>query len=906
MAEKEKKYIIKEGDVIITSLSGPVSLSYFKPNQTIIREKKVKHTPLIVLLGDTDRGNLCKKCDCSIVTDCCHNIDENLFGLFDTLSTKENPVKVIIEDRKKYKDRHNVVLLEEFKTGFEKNLLALLVPEWREDDYLTQEWFKKKIVDPNINQDLMHDILSNIIDGKEWNYDKFTDNLFEKMKLYKSQIHDTINKQKKDYVGPINIFNIKRIFKIIFKRHWTFIGSPVSTGMRRDLDKQNFLKTKDNILGLQDILIGIYDCLKNSFNIIKIFLNIFTDINGRYPSLILCYMNDNDVETLKNIITSLNYDLVYIKNKPHFYNRCLTITELINISEDVTQHNKQIELEIKKPMIAAKPIVAVAVAVAAEPELSLAKKMKQIESFKSSNIVSYNSLDMNHEIKKCFNLYSVVGDGNCLFRTIAKYNIMKKYPQWTREEVKKKEDEYHKRVRKEICDYNETKRQLDFKRDLEPYKGDDATLRIAFPDDMEYQKQKNIRDAFIKEKTRNTEKKRRDIVTMRKNSSWGTDHEISAAAYLYNLNILCYELDSMDPYWILFDSNNEAKANASSMYMIFVNRNHYNLLMPNRNCRMIPVNRLPYIESRIVRVTENIALPSAQSAAQSAALPSALPAAQSAALPSALPAAQSAARSAALPASLPASLPAAHPIASPKLVNPPNLKQIQKIYESIKPIEKEIDEKKMEEILDEIIRTCEKSHIDDIEVKSNYKNMERMYKGLIEIQNTYFPTIIEELKRGKKEEHWNWYVFPAYFSSGGDTVDGENTRVGEDEDDLNKFLSDSRKEWIEILELICYRLHLQLDKLANKDQIIWPTVMMHADIQRMFRSIVFWLSRNVIYQPKFNSFRTALFEIAKRFNKKLFKLHNNINYTIYLINKFRSLKSGGYQYDMFVYFNHCY
>ena len=46
----------------------------------------------------------------------------------------------------------------------------------------------------------------------------------------------------------------------------------------------------------------------------------------------------------------------------------------------------------------------------------------------------------------------------------------------------------------------------------------------------------------------------------------------------------------------------------------------------------------------------------------------------------------------------------------------------------------------------------------------SYSNIE--LQRFLEAQNKLYTTAISELKRGKKETHWMWFVFPQYRGLG--------------------------------------------------------------------------------------------------------------------------------------------
>lgn len=87
-------------DTTVTSLSGPKSFYYLKPNLANIDLSELKYFPLIVLFGDLHRSKefSCEKCTCSENGKCCYAISDHSFlHLLDTLGDDQNPVDFFTE-----------------------------------------------------------------------------------------------------------------------------------------------------------------------------------------------------------------------------------------------------------------------------------------------------------------------------------------------------------------------------------------------------------------------------------------------------------------------------------------------------------------------------------------------------------------------------------------------------------------------------------------------------------------------------------------------------------------------------------------------------------------------------------------------------------------------------------------
>ena len=127
---------------------------------------------------------------------------------------------------------------------------------------------------------------------------------------------------------------------------------------------------------------------------------------------------------------------------------------------------------------------------------------------------------------------------------------------------------------------------------------------------------------------------------------------------------------------------------------------------------------------------------------------------------------------------------------------------------------------------------------------------------LIQIQSEVFPKIIEELTKGPKTSHWNWYVFPTTQKGNSNT---RKTKLPEDYKELEFFLNNNpnMKNWVKILNLIIKRIYNPIN--PNKTNLIgWKRCMYDIDIGRMGISIDFWLSKNFINEPQFKDFKSAL------------------------------------------------
>jgi len=86
---------------LVSSISGPVSFCYLKPNKTVYEKGNARYFPLIIMFGDTHRKmtGICEQCVCSVkYKSCCYALDDPSFlGLLDTLADNKHPVDFYTE-----------------------------------------------------------------------------------------------------------------------------------------------------------------------------------------------------------------------------------------------------------------------------------------------------------------------------------------------------------------------------------------------------------------------------------------------------------------------------------------------------------------------------------------------------------------------------------------------------------------------------------------------------------------------------------------------------------------------------------------------------------------------------------------------------------------------------------------
>jgi len=157
------------------------------------------------------------------------------------------------------------------------------------------------------------------------------------------------------------------------------------------------------------------------------------------------------------------------------------------------------------------------------------------------------------EINTCFDKKWVDGDGNCLFRAIANY-LIRQRPESiskTDPEITVIENTYYKDVRNDICDF--------FQKNIRTKNLPNLGVEVI---DNEY------------------------IANMRQDKIWAGDSELYAAAQIYNVHIFKY---SEDAKWELFINQNGSR---EKMYLKFINRNHFEVLLPNGKCRLFDIDKL--------------------------------------------------------------------------------------------------------------------------------------------------------------------------------------------------------------------------------------------------------------------------------------------------------------------------
>jgi len=91
-----KKYVVKENDIVITSISGASYFNYLEPTSNKL--------PLVIIFGynDNDDGKYCEDCNCDEPDKkCCYNIkDKNFIELLKNLTYKGS-VKFVIQTSEK-------------------------------------------------------------------------------------------------------------------------------------------------------------------------------------------------------------------------------------------------------------------------------------------------------------------------------------------------------------------------------------------------------------------------------------------------------------------------------------------------------------------------------------------------------------------------------------------------------------------------------------------------------------------------------------------------------------------------------------------------------------------------------------------------------------------------------------
>lgn len=148
----------------------------------------------------------------------------------------------------------------------------------------------------------------------------------------------------------------------------------------------------------------------------------------------------------------------------------------------------------------------------------------------------------------------------------------------------------------------------------------------------------------------------------------------------------------------------------------------------------------------------------------------------------------------------------------------------------------------------------------DIALTYSNKDIEKINKNTITQQTIHMGTALGDFNKGKKEYCWNWYVFLTWYPGRDNVyVDGNNN-------DMAKFVHDAtavkiattQEGWIDVLE-----------KIANltKPKQNWVPTMKSNDTDRMFKSIIFWLSRQFIYEQQFERIKNAFINIASNFSE---------------------------------------
>ena len=593
--ERKETYTVQENDYVITSLSGPVSLSYYKPNYKAIKPlNKLIQRPLILILESVpdqlENNRLCNPCSCIDRTNCCFQIDTPFFNVLNTLAVKNHDIQIYIDKNGKPQKNvtYNIMMTENYFEGKLANIFSEFlsyIVDPKDVDIMFQSSFSRN----GFTKKELHQLFNNLFVVNKLDLNNFTNKLFELMKEKKTSliykiINDTIDD---DYKELINERKIKEIYLNLINttkdHNFDIFHFDVQTFKRNITNLETILSSVITINSNSSFLLMLSKWLISKFYYIELYIHIFSNLfDTSHKSLILCYLENIDVKLIEQIFfTSQNYNktveipsIPRIDSAPAFLNRCLKIDKLLNLSDDVSIHNIQVdsikleqlrELHKRNPKKAHKPLFksgSDALNKLRIPkgdkdlEEAIKASLKELEKNNKRNLLSYEN--QVGEVRECFTQILIDGDGNCLFRTIANY-LIRQFKDVTEIQIKQFENEYSKIIRGQICDSLE-----------KTYRDSRMNIGQAGETNQQY------------------------IAKMRLDKEYGGDKEMEEAANFYNIHIFIYfkPPKGSRPLWRLIESNNSDRVNAKYMYIIHVNENHFNLLLPNGKCQIKKIDQL--------------------------------------------------------------------------------------------------------------------------------------------------------------------------------------------------------------------------------------------------------------------------------------------------------------------------
>ena len=177
---------------------------------------------------------------------------------------------------------------------------------------------------------------------------------------------------------------------------------------------------------------------------------------------------------------------------------------------------------------------------------------------KKKSAVKKNTIDINNKKNNLvafdqFIIKNITGDGNCFYRTLSYYY--------------RETENDHKEFRELIVKYIE--------KNPAEYYFYISDQDIGARDNTNENIKNNMKNQFIINYAKNASK----------DGDWAGDIEIATACTLLNCNIIMYTLDS-NGYSIYnnFAPNNNNNENiANTINILYINNNHFNLLLPNDN-----------------------------------------------------------------------------------------------------------------------------------------------------------------------------------------------------------------------------------------------------------------------------------------------------------------------------------
>ena len=349
------------GNEIIKKISGPISFYYLKPIK--VKEEGIDF-PLIILFGDLhdSRETMCTPCNNA---EGCYQIyDASFLKLLDEISPLNKPVDLYFEDFKVNSSYENESILfdddplntttiyEKFNSNSNKNININLTPPL----HIFQQLYGIPCF-THIRRDITPISKKCPTTNIRWQYGdvRFCDNCIEtiidkwtldkKLTRNEDKIKNALDKMIKNFNKTRDHLELSTMLFIILNTKNSLII--------KQFKKQSFPPFKDiqfwiNI-SAQSLIHSIeiqYFTIKEAINLLLVdiytIMRIMKQPNKTHIQSTLCigYFGHSHILDMVNIFTKyLNYTIEY-QIEENNENRCLEITESINLTKDIEEHNR--------------------------------------------------------------------------------------------------------------------------------------------------------------------------------------------------------------------------------------------------------------------------------------------------------------------------------------------------------------------------------------------------------------------------------------------------------------------------------------------------------------------------------------------------------------------------------------